>query len=121
MSTHTPWGPSEHSEVLAPGITVHRTASHGGIHLDADRRAQIPASIQPFTRSRAWWEEDCDWAVVALVFPKDFTRHHSAPRMVLAEARKSLARYQPEWLQAIDRKHTQEAARLSGHMLIVQG
>lgn len=46
---HTPWGPSQHTENIAPGLTWVTTASHGG-----------------------WLEEDCDSAAAPLIWPDLF-------------------------------------------------
>lgn len=70
----TPWGPAQHTAVIAPGIVSYSTAGHGGIWLDARheemRKERFP-SFRPFT-SDQWYEEDQDWAIVALTFPQFF-------------------------------------------------
>ena len=75
-SITTPWGISDDGgHVLAPGITSYSTPSHGGIHLDAERLAQFTAmfpNFEPFCKQAGWFEEDCDWAFVALCFPEAF-------------------------------------------------
>ena len=103
MTHTTPWGESLNPRAIAPGIVFHETPSHGGYYLDATRRAQVPAEIVPFTGDRAWWEEDCDWAVVALVFPDEFTREHDNPLEVLQHACEIVRRYHPEWLSLLKR------------------
>lgn len=73
---HTPWGPSQHQKSLAEGITLVETASHGGIHINAARIAAMPQGLRdftPFTGKPGWYEEDCDWAIVALAFPEHFS------------------------------------------------
>ena len=70
----TPWGPSQTVENIADGIDRITTASHGGYRLSADRLARV---VQMFPRFRSytgdgWYEEDCDWAIVALVFTDHF-------------------------------------------------
>jgi len=75
MKTYTPWGDSQYTKIVAPGIIEYSTASHGGRHLSASRRLAMPkqfAGFQPFAGA-GWFEEDCDTAVVMLAFPKDFT------------------------------------------------
>lgn len=71
----TPWGMSQSIREIAPGITNYTTASHGGIHL-ADWRL---AEMVPQYRKRdlrycpaEWFEEDCEWALVALSWPQFF-------------------------------------------------
>lgn len=76
--TMTPWGPSQESRQIAPGITFHSTAGHGGIHLDRQHQAafrKLFPEFKPFAGA-PWYEEDCDYAVIVLAFPEHF-RHES--------------------------------------------
>lgn len=76
MSTSTPWGPSQSATQIAQGIVSHSTAGHGGIHLSTARLAQMPAGlrmVKTYSGSPQWFEEDCDWSLVALAFPEHFT------------------------------------------------
>ena len=66
--TMTPWGPSQDARVVAPGITFHSTASHGGYHLSPERYAQMPEGFKETFAGGPWYEEDCDAAMVILVF-----------------------------------------------------
>lgn len=71
----TPWGPAHASRNIAEGITFHTTSSHGGIELGPTRLAMMPAelrSVHPWA-GEGWYEEDCDWAIVALAFPQHFS------------------------------------------------
>ena len=72
--TETPWGRPDHSRPIAPGIVHYGTPSHGGIWLAKDRfdavKRRFP-SLQLWAGDQ-WFEEDCDWAIVALVFPEFF-------------------------------------------------
>ena len=70
----TPWGAPHYSRELAPGIVLYGTAGHGGIHLDRTRRRAMPAALRaiPTYAGGPWYEEDCDWALVALAFPDAF-------------------------------------------------
>jgi len=77
---YTPWGQAQHVTEIAPGIVSYSTASHGGIHLSDERIAEMPAALQEFVPFGGpqigpgrWFEEDCDWSVVALAFPQFFT------------------------------------------------
>lgn len=72
---YTPWGNSQNSTVLADGITSVDTASHGGYHLDDKANAKVKMlfpDFRPFAGEH-WYEEDCDWAIVALAFPELFS------------------------------------------------
>jgi len=74
MEMETPWGASQSASVIAEGITVHSTASHGGIELSESRIAALPDGLQEFKpwAGRGWYEEDCDYGVVVLAFPSSF-------------------------------------------------
>lgn len=70
MSASTPWGSSQLAIIHAEGIVCHSTAGHGGFHLSSDRNGKV----DPLVRSAGgWYEEDAEWAIVALTFPDLFT------------------------------------------------
>ena len=54
----------------AEGIISHSTSGHGGFHLSPDRNRSVDASVRS---TGGWYEEDCEWAIVALTFPEIFT------------------------------------------------
>lgn len=67
----TPWGVLQGATVYADGVVSHTTAGHGGFYLSAARNALV----HPMLRiAGAWYEEDCEWAIVAFSFPELFTR-----------------------------------------------
>lgn len=67
---HTPWGASQGATVYAEGVTLHSTSGHGGIKLSAARNRKV----HPMLRSKGgWYEEDAEWAIVAITFPHLFT------------------------------------------------
>ncbi len=106
--TDTPWGVATHAEEIAPGITFYSTPSHGGYWLSPERVAAMPKALRdfvPFGGEQAgpgrWFEEDADWAVVALAFPQFF------PADAIPAALKTLERYRPEL-------HAEVAAARSG-------
>ena len=72
----SPWGAIDHVEHVAPGIVFVSTASHGGYYLTADHNVKVPLTWRgaSFNRQgiKGWYEEDCDWALVALTFPDLF-------------------------------------------------
>lgn len=70
MAASTPWGGSQVAVIYADGVVAHSTAGHGGFHLSADRNAKIHPLLRKDT---SWYEEDCQWAIVALSFPELFT------------------------------------------------
>jgi hypothetical protein len=72
MAASTPWGPSQLATIYAEGIIFHMTAGHGGFHLSAERNACILPMLR---KSAPWYEEDAEWAIVALTFPDLFTAY----------------------------------------------
>ncbi|GEO87261.1 hypothetical protein ASC75_19485 [Aminobacter sp. DSM 101952] len=72
IACSTPWGASQMATVYAEGITSHMTAGHGGFHLSMERNLRIHPSLRKET---PWYEEDAEWAIVALTFPDLFTTY----------------------------------------------
>jgi len=74
----TPWGPAQHVNALAPGISFVSTAGHGGAHVDKARRAEMPQVSLAWGATWAngfgegWFEEDCCVLAVVLAFPEAF-------------------------------------------------
>lgn len=94
---NTPWGPADTVKEIAPGITLYTTPSHGGFHLSDARVASMPKHLRDFVPFGGvqkgpgrWFEEDCDWCVVALAFPQFF------PPDAIEAAMKTLKGYKPE-------------------------
>lgn len=72
MAASTPWGPSQLATIYAEGIVSHMTAGHGGFHLSAERNLRVLPMLR---KSSPWYEEDAEWAIVALTFPDLFTAY----------------------------------------------
>ncbi|WP_409526980.1 DUF7007 domain-containing protein [Rhizobium sp. G21] len=70
ISASTPWGGSQMAVIYADGVVAHSTAGHGGFHLSSDRNAKVHPLLRKDT---SWYEEDCEWAIVAFSFPELFT------------------------------------------------
>ena len=71
----TPWGVSDHQETVMPGLVFHSTPSHGGYGLEPRLNALVLQrfpGFRTFCGQAGWYEEDCDWAAVALTFPQCF-------------------------------------------------
>ena len=72
-NTATPWGRADFGHKYASGIISYSTPGHGGFHLSSRLNAQVhPAWRDP----DGWYEEDCEWAVVAITFPEVFHPDH---------------------------------------------
>jgi hypothetical protein len=67
---NSPWGTPQTCDLIAPGIWFVSTPSHGGYKLDPVRNAKVPEAAR---RRGGWYEEDCEWVIVALVFPEVFS------------------------------------------------
>ena len=65
----TPWGKSDSTSVIAPGILEVTTPSHGGINLAPHLNSQVHKA---WRQKSGWYEEDCEWAIVAVTFPAHF-------------------------------------------------
>src|SRR3546814_12124586 len=74
----TPWGLAQSSEIYANGVVFHSTASHGGIKLDRARNMAMHGVLRV---AGGWYEEDCEWAKVALGFPDLFTDRSTERRV----------------------------------------
>ena len=76
----TPWGKPDHANQIAQGIWEVSTPSHGGFWLIPEVRQQMPISWLDSTfctqGHAGWFEEDCDWCLVALAFPNCFSKEH---------------------------------------------
>ena len=66
----TPWGLSQGATHYGEGVVFHSTASHGGFHLSEERNAEVDHRLR---RHKGWYEEDAEWATVAMTFPDLFT------------------------------------------------
>lgn len=83
----SPWGVVQVVEKIAEGIICVHTAGHGGLKLDRKRNSLMPS----YMRNRGgYYEEDCEWAKVAVVFPAHFTDDS------LLHAKKTLLNYYPD-------------------------
>lgn len=73
----TPWGLSdEPPKEIGRGIATVSTPSHGGYKVSEERsrefRGQFPG-VETFVKGCVWFEEDCDWALVAMCWPSYFS------------------------------------------------
>lgn len=76
VRSETPWGTAQHVEPIATGIYRVSTPGHGGFFCDDERDAVVRIlfpDFQPYAGCPGWYEEDCDWAVVALAHYRSFS------------------------------------------------
>lgn len=69
MGTQTPWGTADYSKRIARGIMSYSTPGHGGIHVTPRILEMMPEELRI---ESGWYEEDCDWCLVAVAFPLMF-------------------------------------------------
>lgn len=72
VSASTPWGGSQLATIYAEGVIKHTTAGHGGFYLSSDRNGQVDEIMRT---DGGWYEEDAEWAIVAITFPVLFTAY----------------------------------------------
>ena len=70
VGSRSPWGRVDSVSEIAEGIFSVSTSGHGGLKLSREKNAQMPSFMR---NDGGWYEEDCEWSKVALVFPKAFT------------------------------------------------
>ena len=79
IPTNSPWGQIDGKQLIAEGLILVSTSSHGGFWLREDMLAKVPLNMR---RARfhspsddsPWFEEDSDWCFVALTFPEAVNR-----------------------------------------------
>ncbi len=77
VGSSTPWGHADCVEQVAPGIISVSTPSHGGYKVyEPYLSAMHPMLQDTFRGMKGWFEEDCDWAKVAIAYPKLFSAEY---------------------------------------------
>lgn len=74
---NSPWGVPDTYTPVADGIVFVSTPSHGGYWLSPEREKELlqeMPGMHTWTKSTQWFEEDCDWAYVALMWPEYFPK-----------------------------------------------
>ena len=98
---NTPWGLSQTTERVGEGIVCVITASHGGYVLNAEQNAKIPYAWRKASFNenglRGFYEEDCDWSMVALTFPEYFSHCKDA----ISEAKRIFEHFHPDLLTKV--------------------
>lgn len=69
-STSTFWGKAQQVTKYASGINSYSTSSHGGFKLSANKNQIVPDYMR---NDNGYYEEDCEWSIIATVFPEFFT------------------------------------------------
>ena len=105
----TPWGQSDHTKEIAPGIIFYSTPSHGGAFVPAEIRAEWPQALRDFKTFAGgdWYEEDCDVQLVILAHPESFKAATVADAVRFARA--YCQDYAPaiyEWIDSDDEHAT---------------
>lgn len=101
--TATPWGKPQDVKVLDEGIIRFHCAGHGGYFVSEARLAEMPEALrcgEPES-SGSWFEEDEEWAQVALSFPNLF------PVATVTSAESTLRNWRPnQWEKWTGKKLT---------------
>jgi hypothetical protein len=71
VGSRSPWGIVDIVTKFDDGVEFISTASHGGFKLDRAHNSKIMPEMR---KSGGWYEEDCEYSIVALTFPELFTR-----------------------------------------------
>lgn len=62
----SPWGRVQYAKQIMPGVWSVGTAGHGGMHLSPERWKAMPEALKSNVYGGGhWFEEDCEWALVA--------------------------------------------------------
>ena len=70
----TPWGQADSREIYSGDVSFYGTPSHGGFRVAGKSLERIPDKYHGVSGYPAgWFEEDCDWAIVAFFLPELFT------------------------------------------------
>jgi hypothetical protein len=69
MASSTPWGSAQQVTHIAHGIRSVSTSGHGGVLVSPSKNVLIPEYMR---RNDGAYEEDCDWAIPAIVFEKEW-------------------------------------------------
>jgi hypothetical protein len=96
--TPTPWGPADHEQVLASGITLYSTAGHGGIAVTGEVARKMPAALRGVGQrygGKLWFEEDAAWAAVYLAFPEELDEQLAGGGSRVGFARETFERWYP--------------------------
>jgi len=96
----SPWGRVQEYSEIAPGIWSVSTAGHGGLAISAERDAAMPPYLRDGRKygGPGYYEEDIEWALVALAFPEAFAEKKPWQPMAPFEAAKLTVR---QWFPEI--------------------
>ncbi len=70
MIVNSPWGAVQYRRMIAPGVVLVETASHGGAFVTKEAQARIPEVLRSADR---FYEEDCEIAAIIATWPEYFT------------------------------------------------
>jgi len=82
---YTPWGRADSQTEVAPGIWHVTTPRHGGLFVERALRDRLQIQETQYSKG-GFYEEDCDWAFVAIAFPEHFSDSMEAARNTLKNA-----------------------------------
>ncbi len=92
------WGTVQQENKIVRGITQVSTATHGGYVVSKGKCTDAMKEVGVKRGNYWYFEEDCDWAVVALCCWNDFYKTGSSDNLKKA-AIKICNIYHKEWLE----------------------
>lgn len=106
----TPWGKADNVEEVLPGVTWVSTPGHGGLRVTPEAHARMK---EPWSRFESrftprgvdgvrWYEEDCEWAIVAMGLPGFIDAQPAERRSAIRESAESCIRtYYPDFAEEL--------------------
>lgn len=88
MATSTPWGVAQSVQQITQGIRSVSTAGHGGILVAPTKNALIPEYMRCEDGA---YEEDCDWAIPAVVFESEWRKWADGERWTTGDSQMEAA------------------------------
>lgn len=104
-----PWGKIDDAKQIAPGIWSVGTSSHGGYILSGERLQAMPQHlrINHYAGNAHAFEEDCEWSLVVMAWPDEFTEaeRYNAGRVISATCRFSFPGFDADPWKTVLEKH----------------
>jgi hypothetical protein len=111
VGASSPWGPIDGVCALGLDAVEVTTPLDDGIRVSLTALARIPELMRATSFSGdGWFEEDCDWAIPYLVLGLDrFEPTAARGAEVVEAARRTLARFHPQHVGAVEAPLAREA------------
>ena len=88
----TPWGPPQHTSMVAEGMVRVVTASHGGLRLLTEAQERLPQEVRDsLLNGPQWAEEDCEEIIVLALLRQTNERE----TLIALKMAQQIDRYRP--------------------------